>query len=166
MSHRAIYGIVAAVFGVLLVVMLLTYNYNKSSDEALAKAQQLTATLGQAGLPTPKDPAQVAKVFGTDGGSVCASVQDGVALGIAKFNLSVGGEFYRRAVIADRRVAAGILAVVKTYCPDNSWCRSSSTSISTRSCVPGGPLPAATDEPGERARARRRTGALRARLPT
>jgi len=57
-------------------------------------------------------------VFGTDGGSVCASVQDGVALGIAKFNLSVGGEFYRRAVIADRRVAAGILAVVKTYCPD------------------------------------------------
>jgi len=118
MSHRAIYGIVAAVFGVLLVVMLLTYNYNKSSDEALAKAQQLTATLGQAVLPTPKDPAQVAKVFGTDGGSVCASVQDGVALGIAKFNLSVGGEFYRRAVIADRRVAAGILAVVKTYCPD------------------------------------------------
>jgi hypothetical protein len=118
MSHRAIYGIVAAVFGVLLVVMLVTYNYNKSSDEALAKAQQLTATLGQAGLPTPKDPAQVAKVFGTDGGSVCASVQDGVALGIAKFNLSVGGEFYRRAVIADRRVAAGILAVVKTYCPD------------------------------------------------
>ena len=39
MSHRAIYGIVAAVFGVLLVVMLLTYNYNKSSDEALAKAR-------------------------------------------------------------------------------------------------------------------------------
>ena len=109
MSHRAIYGIVAAVFGVLLVVMLVTYNYNKSSEEALAKAQQLTATLGQAGLPTPRDPAQVAKVFGTDGGSVCASVQDGVALGIAKFNLSVGGEFYRRAVIADRRVAAGIL---------------------------------------------------------
>jgi hypothetical protein len=118
MSHRAIYGIVAAVMGVLLVVMLLTYKYNKSSEEALAKAQQLTATLGQAGLPTPRDPAKVAAVYGTDGGAVCASVQDGVALGIAKFNLSVGGEFYRRAVIADRRVAAGLLAVVKTYCPD------------------------------------------------
>jgi hypothetical protein len=118
MSHRAIYVTVAAVLGVLLVVMLVTYNYNKSNDEALAKAQQLTTTLSQAGLPTPRDPAQVAKVLGTDGGEVCASVRDGLALGIAKFNLSVGGEFYRRAVIADRRVAAGVLAVVKTYCPD------------------------------------------------
>jgi hypothetical protein len=118
MSQRAIYVTVAAVLGVLLVVMLVTYNYNKSNDEALAKAQQLTTTLSQAGLPTPRDPAQVAKVLGTDGGEVCASVRDGLALGIAKFNLSVGGEFYRRAVIADRRVAAGVLAVVKTYCPD------------------------------------------------
>lgn len=118
MSHRAIYWTVAAVLGVLLVVMLVTYQYNKSSDEALAKANQLTSTLSQAGLPTPRDPAQVAKVFGTDGGAVCASVDTGVALGIAKLNLGVGGEFYRRAVISDKRVAAGILAVVKTYCPD------------------------------------------------
>lgn len=118
MSHRAIYWTVAAVLGVLLVVMLVTYQYNKSSDEALAKANQLTSTLSQAGLPTPRDPAQVAKVFGTDGGAVCASVDTGVARGIAKLNLGVGGEFYRRAVISDKRVAAGILAVVKTYCPD------------------------------------------------
>jgi hypothetical protein len=118
MSHRAIYAIVGGVLGVLLIVMLVTYNYNKSNDEALAKATQLTTTLSQAGLPTPRDPAAVARVFGTDGGAVCASVQNGVALGIAKFNLSVGGEFYRRAVIADRRVAAGLLAVVKTYCPE------------------------------------------------
>ena len=118
MSHRAIYVSVAAVLGVLLVVMLITYNYNKSNDEALAKAQQLSATLSQAGLPAPKDPANVAKVFGTDGGAVCASVDNGVALGIAKLNLAVGGEFYRRAVVSDKRVAAGLLAVVKTYCPD------------------------------------------------
>jgi len=98
--------------------MLVSYNYNKSNDEALAKAQQLTTNLSQAGLPTPRDPASVARVFGTDGGAVCASVDNGVALGIAKFNLSVGSEFYRRAVVADHRVAAGLLAVVKTYCPD------------------------------------------------
>jgi hypothetical protein len=118
MSHRALYVSVAAVLGVLLVVMLVSYNYNKSNDEALAKAQQLSATLSQAGLPTPKDTTEVARVFGTDGGAVCASVENGVALGIAKFNLSVGGEFYRRAVVADRKVAAGLLAVVKTYCPE------------------------------------------------
>lgn len=118
MSHRALYWSVAAVLGVLLVVMLVSYNYNKSNDEALAKAQQLSATLSQAGLRTPKDTTEVARVFGTDGGAVCASVENGVALGIAKFNLSVGGEFYRRAVVADRKVAAGLLAVVKTYCPE------------------------------------------------
>jgi hypothetical protein len=118
MSHRAIYLGVAAVLGVLLVVMLVSYNYNKSNEEALAKAQQLSTTLSQAGLPTPKDPTEVARVLGTDGGAVCASVENGVALGIAKFNLSVGGEFYRRAVVADRKVAAGLLAVGKTYCPE------------------------------------------------
>ena len=118
MSHRALYLSVAAVIGVLLVVMLVSYNYNKSNEEALAKAQQLSATLSQAGLRTPRDPASAAKVFGTDGGPVCASIDNGVALGIAKLNLAVGGEFYRRAVVSDHRVAAGLLAVVKTYCPD------------------------------------------------
>ena len=49
--------------------MLVSYNYNKSNDEALAKAQQLTTTLSQAGLPTPRDTTEVARVFGTDGGA-------------------------------------------------------------------------------------------------
>src|SRR5687767_11235450 len=101
MSHRAIYVIVGGVMALLLVVMLVTYNYNKNTDEAVAKAEQLIAALDQAGLRTPKDPNEVARVLGTDGGAVCASVEDGVALGIAKLNLSVGGAFYIRPVIAD-----------------------------------------------------------------
>ncbi len=49
---------------------------------------------------------------------VSAELASGWSGGVFRFNLSVGGEFYRRAVIADRRVAAGILAVVKAHCPD------------------------------------------------
>ena len=30
----------------------------------------------------------------------------------------MGGAFYSRPVIADRRVATGLLLVVQTYCPD------------------------------------------------
>ena len=118
MSHRAIYLVVGGVMALLLVVMLITYNYNKNSEEALAKAEQLITAFDEAGLRTPADPNNVARVFGTDGGAVCASVQDGVALGIAKLNLSVGGEFYTRPVIKDRRLATGLLIVVQTYCPE------------------------------------------------
>jgi hypothetical protein len=118
MSHRAIYWIVGGVMAVLLAVMLITYNYNRSNDEAIAKAQQLITNLDKAGLRSPKDPAEVARVFGTDGGAVCASVDSGVALGIAKLNLSVGGAFYIRPIIADGRLRTGLLTVVQTYCPE------------------------------------------------
>ena len=53
MSHRAIYLIVGGVMTALLVVMLLTYNYNKDNEEALAKAEQFIVALDEAGLPTP-----------------------------------------------------------------------------------------------------------------
>jgi type II secretory pathway pseudopilin PulG len=118
MSHRAIYLIVGGVMAALLVVMLITYNYNKNTEEAVAKAEQLITALDQAGLRAPRDPNEVARVFGDDGGAVCASARDGVALGIAKLNLSVGGAFYTRAVIADRRLATALVIVVQTYCPE------------------------------------------------
>ena len=117
-GDRIIYMIVGGVLFVLLIVMLVTWNYNRSSAEATAKAQQLITAFDKAGLPAPGTAEEVARVMGTDGGAVCASVQDGVALGIAKLNLSVGGAFYTRAVIADKRLATGLLLVVQTYCPD------------------------------------------------
>lgn len=118
MSHRAIYAIVGSVLAVLLIVMLITYDYNRSNQEAEAKAQQLSTAFAKAGLRTPRDIEEVARVLGDDGGAVCASVQKGVALGIAKLNLSVGGAFYSRPVIADGRLATGLLLIVQTYCPE------------------------------------------------
>ena len=119
MSHRIIYWVVGGVMAVLLVVMLIAYNYNRSSEEALEKAQQLNLTFQEAGLPALRDPVEVARVLGTDGGSVCAAVQPGVGRGMAKLNLSVGGAFFTRAVIADRNLATGLRAVVETYCPES-----------------------------------------------
>ena len=117
-SHRTIYLVVAGVLAALLVVMLVTWNYRKSNEEALAKAQQLITAFDKAGLRSPRSAEEVARVMGTDGGPVCASVEDGVALGIAKLNLSVGGAFYTRPVIADGRLRTGLLLVVQTYCPE------------------------------------------------
>ena len=118
MSHRAIYLIVGGVMALLLVVMLVTYNYNKDNEEALAKAEQLIAAMDKAGLRAPNDATRSPASSATMVGAVCASVEDGVALGIAKLNLSVGGAFYTRAVIADQRLATGLLVIVQTYCPE------------------------------------------------
>jgi GH18 family chitinase len=117
-SHRTIYLVVGGVLAALLVVMLITYNYNRSNQEAVAKAEQLIAAFDEAGLRAPSSAETVAEVMGTDGGPVCAATAEGVAQGIAKLNLSVGGAFYTRPVIADRRLATGLLLVVQTYCPE------------------------------------------------
>jgi hypothetical protein len=117
-THRTIYWIVGGLLAVLLVVMLVTWNYNRSNAEAVTKAQQLITAFDKAGLRTPASAEEVARVLGTDGGAVCASVRNGVGLGIAKLNLSVGGAFYTRAVIADKRLATGLVLVVQTYCPE------------------------------------------------
>jgi hypothetical protein len=117
-SHRKIYLIVAGVLAVLLVVMLVTYRYNRSNEEALAKAGQLISAFEDEGLRAPKDPARVADVLGTDGGTVCGSVGSGVGRGIAKLHLMVGGSFATRPVINERRVGTGLLLIVETYCPD------------------------------------------------
>jgi hypothetical protein len=117
-GHRKIYLIVAGVLAVLLIVMLVTYRYNRSNEEALAKADQLISAFEDAGLHAPNDPARVADVLGTDGGTVCGSVGSGVGRGIAKLHLMVGGSFATRPVINERRVGTGLLLIVETYCPD------------------------------------------------
>jgi len=117
-GNRTIYVIVGGVMALLLVVMLIAFGYNRSNEEALAKANQLITAFEEAGLTAPKDPQRVADVLGTDGGTVCGSVGSGVGRGIAKLHLMVGGSFATRPVINERRVGTGLLLTVKTYCPD------------------------------------------------
>ena len=60
----------------------------------------------------------MAETFGEDGGEVCAFAGNGQLLGYLKTRLGVGGEFYYRPTIIQRRVVVGMALVVKTYCPE------------------------------------------------
>ena len=117
MSHKTLYAIVGAVFAVLLIVMLVTYDYSKQNAEADRKADQLIALYEKAGLPTPVDRDQVARVLGDDGAVVCEPLKNGAELGALKSRLGVGGEFYVRSTDVDEKALFGLTAIVRVYCP-------------------------------------------------
>jgi hypothetical protein len=118
MSHRALYWIVGGCAVVLLVIMLATFDYSRSNNEAEAKANQLISKYQAAGLPTPADAKAVARVLGTDAAVICDANSGDLARGLVKLNLSVGGAFYTRPIRADRRVLQGVALIAETYCPD------------------------------------------------
>jgi hypothetical protein len=120
MSSRAIYATVGGVLAALLVVMLITWNYNKASPEAVAKADQLISAYRAVGPPAPASAQRVAKVLGTDGGEVCAAAGSDYLLGYAKTRLGVGGEFFFRPTIVDPQPLKGAVLVVRTYCPEKA----------------------------------------------
>jgi hypothetical protein len=117
MKERTIYWIVAAALGVLLIVMLVAWNYDRQNEEADAKAQELIAAYEAAGLRAP-DPDQIARVLGDDGGAVCETADSELVQGYWKLRLAVGGEFYQRATRLDPRVREGLSLVVDVYCPE------------------------------------------------
>ena len=117
MRERTIYWLVAGFLGVLLIAMLVGWNYDRQNDEADAKAAQLIAAYEAAGLRAP-DQEQVARTLGDDGGQVCATADSELVQGYWKLRLMVGGEFYTRAVRLDGRVREGLSLVVDVYCPE------------------------------------------------
>jgi hypothetical protein len=117
MSNRTIYLIVAGVFAVLLIVMLVAWNYDRQNAEADAKAQQLIAAYEKAGLTAP-DQDEIARVLGDDGGAVCETADSELVQGYWKLRLMIGGEFYVRAAPLDGRIREGLSSVVDIYCPE------------------------------------------------
>ena len=115
---RAIYWIIGGVLVVLAVIGLLTYSGNTRSEEATAKAQQLSQELERRGLGVPDEDILV-RSFGTDGGNVCDNPAS--ALGKATlFDQMTNGASHvgRRAVIIDERILQGEAAILQVYCPD------------------------------------------------
>jgi hypothetical protein len=117
-TRRTTYIVIGAVFLVLLIVALIAFNSNKETQAAEQKADQLIATLNQAGLRAPpKD--QVVRVLGDDGGVVCddpnLALKKTIMYGLATNGAAGPG---LRPIIADNRLVQAGLAVVKTYCPD------------------------------------------------
>ena len=117
-TRRTTYIVIGAVFLVLLIVALIAFNSNKETQAANQKADQLIATLDQAGLPTPSTD-QVVRVLGDDGGTVCAdpnlALKKAIMYGLATNGAAGPG---LRPVIGDNRLVQAGLAVIKTYCPD------------------------------------------------
>ena len=116
-TRRITYILVGGVLLVLLVVGLVAFNSNKETQAAEQKADQLIATLNQAGLPAP-DKDQVVRVLGDDGGTVCAdpelALKKAIMYGLATNGAAGPG---LRPVIADNRLVQAGVAVIKTYCP-------------------------------------------------
>jgi hypothetical protein len=115
--ERTIYWIVAGALGVLLIVMLVAWNYDRQNEEADAKAQELIAAYEAAGLRAP-DADQIARVLGDDGGQVCETADSKLVQGYWKLRLMIGGEFYVRPTRLDPRIREGMLLVVDVYCPE------------------------------------------------
>jgi hypothetical protein len=112
-----IYWIVGGILGVLLIAMLVGWNYDRQNDEADAKAAELIAAFEGAGLTAP-DQDQIARTLGDDGGQVCDTADSELMQGYWKLRLMVGGEFYTRAVRLDGRIREGLSLVVDVYCPE------------------------------------------------
>ena len=117
MRERTIYWLVGGFLGVLLIAMLVGWNYDRQNDEADAKAAELIAAFEGAGLTAP-DQDQIARTLGDDGGQVCETADSELVQGYWKLRLMVGGEFYTRAVRLDGRVREGLSLVVDVYCPE------------------------------------------------
>lgn len=117
-NERTLWWVVIGGLVILLVVMVASWNYDRPSDEAEAKAQELIATYEAAGLPTPVDAETVARTLGEDGGSVCVAADSDLLQGYLKTRLGVGGEFYYRPTRVPARTIEGYVLIAKVYCPD------------------------------------------------
>ena len=104
----------------LMVVGVAIHNSNKKNQEAVDKANQLSAELTKAGLPVP-DAQQIYNVLGDDGGAVCAAPANGLVKSILYGTLTNGAAGPgQRPVIVDSKATQGVLLVVKVYCPDKA----------------------------------------------
>jgi hypothetical protein len=117
--HRTMYWIVGAVAVVLAIIGLVTYNGQKQTAEANAKAQELTQAFQQAGITVPADLDIITRSLGTDGGAVCDNPASALGRALLFQELYNGADFVgRRPVIADTNVLKGELAILNVYCPE------------------------------------------------
>jgi hypothetical protein len=119
-EDRVMYWLIAVVVGVLMIVGLITYSGQKSSQQAQAKAQQLVTKFEQAGLPVPENLDIVVRTLGEDGGAVCDNPASALGKATLADQITNGADFVgRRPVIIDRDLVIGELLILQTYCPEH-----------------------------------------------
>jgi len=116
--ERKVTWIVLGIFFLgMMIVAVSIFNSNKKNQQAIDKANQLTAELAQAGLPVPQTQ-QIYNVLGDDGGAVCAAPANALVKSILYGTLTNGAAGPgQRPVIVDSKATQGVLLVVKVYCP-------------------------------------------------
>jgi hypothetical protein len=111
--------VIVVVLVVLVATGLATYGFAQHSQESLAKAEQLSVELREAGLRAPTDTEAVADVLGTDGGPVCDDPAGSLRKALLDSQLVNGAASVGiRPVIAPKNVVRGTLVVLDVYCPD------------------------------------------------
>lgn len=116
-TRYTMYVVLGVAFVALIVVGLLFYRSGEATEEANAKADQLTTELTAAGLQAPSSEV-IVQVLGNDGGAVCANPNAALnraASGALLANGAAGPGI--RPVIADSRFVQATVTVIKVYCP-------------------------------------------------
>ncbi|QFU88948.1 hypothetical protein [Amycolatopsis sp. YIM 10] len=113
-----LYTAVAALTVVLMALAVAAWRAGKVNRAAEDKADRLIAALAELGTAVPERD-QVVRLFGDDGGPVCAdpagAARRAASLGV--LSTGAGGPGTRPAV-AGAKLVEGQLAVVTIYCPD------------------------------------------------
>ena len=119
--ERRVTWIVLGIFFLgMMIVAVSIFNSNKKNQEAVDKANQLSAELASAGLPVP-ELQQIYNVLGDDGGAVCTAPANALIKSILYGQLTNGaGGPGTRPVIADNKAVQGTLLIVKVYCPEEA----------------------------------------------
>lgn len=114
-----LYGVIAVLIVVLMVIAVAMWSTEKTSREAEEKADRLGAALVELGVPEP-DQDRIVAVLGNDGGAVCADPASALQRAASLGQLSNGaGGPGTRPIIADRKVVEGQLAIITIYCPEH-----------------------------------------------
>jgi Tfp pilus assembly protein FimT len=117
-ERRSLYIGIGVVFAVIAVVALLMFKAGSTTQAAQDKAAQLTTELQAAGARAPSTDVLV-RLFGDDGGAVCADPNAALSKATLLTQLSTGASGPgARPVIAGSRAVQGQLAIMKVYCPD------------------------------------------------
>jgi hypothetical protein len=118
-GNRFIYWCAGALALILIVIGLVAYRGAKQDDEANQKAEQFISVLQKSGVQRLPSQDQVARVLGTDGGSICQDPSNGLRKATLFSMISNGAAGPgMRPIITDRRLLRGQLAVIAVYCPD------------------------------------------------
>jgi hypothetical protein len=114
--HRILYFVLAVLFVALTGVAAVAYYQHRGDQQEQAKATELQARFAAVGLPLPLDPDDIARMFRTDGGAVCANPDDALARWQQGMSNGAAGPG-QRPIISDRDIGLADTLIIDTYCP-------------------------------------------------